>query len=310
MFPLTRAACKPIVLRAGCDVTNQTVLYPGVTVDPGAVVGVFTYAPQDKHFAPNSITQVRRSATGGRTPAVPEQQQTGFTGTTASPRLLPRAQPSQGSVTLRPGNACTAASGDIESGAPDGDGAAALAALEEAACARRRVSPMRYAVFTVLYAAAIWALLPLTDAILLMPLWGGALLGMYTGGFLLLAAALPVSFIVAVGSLLLWLVLVKRCAEGHGARGRRRSPVFNASRPCSLATLSVWSRPHPLPFALASRIFIRRCVGSHPLYTYKSTAWMAYVSSMWGGLSARTPWLQAAQHKACARCRRRLRALR
>jgi hypothetical protein len=32
----------------------------------------------------------------------------------------------------------------------------------------------------------------------------------YTGGFLLLLAALPVSFIVAVGGLLLWLVLVKR----------------------------------------------------------------------------------------------------
>jgi hypothetical protein len=58
MFSSTRAACKPIRLHAACDVTNQTVLYPGVEVQPGAVVGVFTYAPQDKCFAANSITQV------------------------------------------------------------------------------------------------------------------------------------------------------------------------------------------------------------------------------------------------------------
>jgi hypothetical protein len=69
-------------------------------------------------------------------------------------------------------------SDDLETGSAAAAGAKALASLTEAACARRRVSTLRYGVFNVLYAASIWALLPLTDAILLMPLWGGVLFAM------------------------------------------------------------------------------------------------------------------------------------
>lgn len=46
------------MLHPGCDVTNQTALYAGVEVKPGAVVGVFTYAAQDRVFPAGSITQV------------------------------------------------------------------------------------------------------------------------------------------------------------------------------------------------------------------------------------------------------------
>jgi hypothetical protein len=58
MFPATAAAVKPIKLHAACGVTNQTALYPGVQVKTGAVVGVLTYAAQDRTFAADSITQV------------------------------------------------------------------------------------------------------------------------------------------------------------------------------------------------------------------------------------------------------------
>lgn len=42
----------------GSDVTNQTALLPGVTVKPGAVLGVFTYAEAGRSFPRYSITQV------------------------------------------------------------------------------------------------------------------------------------------------------------------------------------------------------------------------------------------------------------
>lgn len=48
-----------ITIHNGADVTNQTALYPGVTVKPGAVLGVFTYAEAGRTFPRYSITQVR-----------------------------------------------------------------------------------------------------------------------------------------------------------------------------------------------------------------------------------------------------------
>lgn len=58
MFPVTSAAAKTIKLHPGCDVTNQTALFPGVQVKPKAVVGVLTYAAEDRTFLTGSITQV------------------------------------------------------------------------------------------------------------------------------------------------------------------------------------------------------------------------------------------------------------
>lgn len=50
---------RNIIIKGGSDVTNQTCLYPGVTVMPGACLGVFTYAEAERTFPRDSIVQVR-----------------------------------------------------------------------------------------------------------------------------------------------------------------------------------------------------------------------------------------------------------
>ncbi len=46
-----------IRLEDGCDVTNDSSLMPGVTVEANAVLGVFTFAKPGQTFAAGSITQ-------------------------------------------------------------------------------------------------------------------------------------------------------------------------------------------------------------------------------------------------------------
>lgn len=58
MMPSTVMGSRKIVIKGGSDVTNQTCLYPGVTVMPGACLGVFTFAEAERTFPRNSIVQV------------------------------------------------------------------------------------------------------------------------------------------------------------------------------------------------------------------------------------------------------------
>lgn len=55
-----------------------------------------------------------------------------------------------------------------------------------------------------------WVHLGLADAMFTIPLYTVVLAALYQGGLLLLVAAMPVAFMVAVACLLIWLVLVKR----------------------------------------------------------------------------------------------------
>jgi hypothetical protein len=61
LLPSAALGAAKITIQNGADVTNQTALYPGVTVKPGAVLGVFTYAEAGRTFPRYSITQVRMS---------------------------------------------------------------------------------------------------------------------------------------------------------------------------------------------------------------------------------------------------------
>lgn len=58
LLPSAALGVAKISIMNGADVTNQTALYPGVTVKPGAVLGVFTYAETGRTFPRHSITQV------------------------------------------------------------------------------------------------------------------------------------------------------------------------------------------------------------------------------------------------------------
>jgi hypothetical protein len=58
LLPSAALGAAKISIMGGADVTNQTALYPGVTVKPGAVLGVFTYAEAGRTFPRHSITQV------------------------------------------------------------------------------------------------------------------------------------------------------------------------------------------------------------------------------------------------------------
>lgn len=62
LLPSAALGAAKIKIMGGADVTNQTALYPGVTVKPGAVLGVFTYAEAGRTFPRNSITQVSPAA--------------------------------------------------------------------------------------------------------------------------------------------------------------------------------------------------------------------------------------------------------
>jgi hypothetical protein len=62
LLPSAALGAAKIRIMGGADVTNQTALYPGVTVKPGAVLGVFTYAEAGRTFPRNSITQVSAAA--------------------------------------------------------------------------------------------------------------------------------------------------------------------------------------------------------------------------------------------------------
>lgn len=57
-MPATVMGSRKIIIKGGSDVTNQTCLYPGVNVMPGACLGVFTYAEAERTFARDSIVQV------------------------------------------------------------------------------------------------------------------------------------------------------------------------------------------------------------------------------------------------------------
>jgi len=59
MMPSTVMGARKITIKGGSDVTNQTCLYPGVTVQPGACLGVFTYAEPERTFPRDCIVQVR-----------------------------------------------------------------------------------------------------------------------------------------------------------------------------------------------------------------------------------------------------------
>ena len=54
---MTLAHTAPIKLGDGCDVTNDSTLMPGVTVEPNAVLGVYTFGRPGQNFASGSITQ-------------------------------------------------------------------------------------------------------------------------------------------------------------------------------------------------------------------------------------------------------------
>lgn len=58
LMPSTALGSRKIVIKGGSDVTNQTCLYPGVQVMPGACLGVFTYAEAERTFPRDSIVQV------------------------------------------------------------------------------------------------------------------------------------------------------------------------------------------------------------------------------------------------------------
>jgi hypothetical protein len=58
LMPSTVMGSCKIIIRGGSDVTNQTCLYPGVNVMPGACLGVFTYAEAERTFPRDSIVQV------------------------------------------------------------------------------------------------------------------------------------------------------------------------------------------------------------------------------------------------------------
>lgn len=60
MMPSTVMGSRKITIQGGSDVTNQTCLYPGVTVRPGACLGVFTFAEAERTFPRDSIVQVWR----------------------------------------------------------------------------------------------------------------------------------------------------------------------------------------------------------------------------------------------------------
>lgn len=63
-MPSTLMGSRKIMIKGGSDVTNQTCLYPGVTVMPGACLGVFTYAEAERTFPRDCIVQVCMSAAG------------------------------------------------------------------------------------------------------------------------------------------------------------------------------------------------------------------------------------------------------
>ena len=54
---MTMARSNCIRLKDGCDVTNDSTLMPGVTVDPNAVLGVYTFGRPGQTFASGSVTQ-------------------------------------------------------------------------------------------------------------------------------------------------------------------------------------------------------------------------------------------------------------
>jgi hypothetical protein len=60
LMPSTLMGSRKISIKGGSDVTNQTCLYPGVTVMPGACLGVFTYAEAERTFPRDCIVQVCR----------------------------------------------------------------------------------------------------------------------------------------------------------------------------------------------------------------------------------------------------------
>lgn len=62
LLPSAAQGAAKISIMGGADVTNQTALYPGVTVKPGAVLGVFTYAEAGRTFPCHSITQVNAAS--------------------------------------------------------------------------------------------------------------------------------------------------------------------------------------------------------------------------------------------------------
>lgn len=62
LLPSAALGAAKIKIMGGADVTNQTALYPGVTVKPGAVLGVFTYVEAGRTFPRNSTTQVSAAA--------------------------------------------------------------------------------------------------------------------------------------------------------------------------------------------------------------------------------------------------------
>lgn len=56
LHPVTSHQAAMIQLHPGCDVTNQSSVFPGVVVHSGAVLGVLTFARANKVYPPNSIT--------------------------------------------------------------------------------------------------------------------------------------------------------------------------------------------------------------------------------------------------------------
>lgn len=62
MLPSTVMGSRKITIKGGADVTNQTCLHPGVTVMPGACLGVFTYAEAERTFPRDSIVQVSNTS--------------------------------------------------------------------------------------------------------------------------------------------------------------------------------------------------------------------------------------------------------
>ena len=118
----------------------------------------------------------------------------------------------KGRATLRPGALLeVAAPKDVETASIDASATSnsattVLQQLKES----RHTHWLRYGLFNIAYAVALFTLVPITQAMFLLPSYAVMLAGLYYGGLLLLVVFLPFASTVSTVILVIWLAVLKR----------------------------------------------------------------------------------------------------
>lgn len=229
----------------GADVTNQTALYGGCVIKPGAVLGVFTFAEAGRSFPRFSITQARLWLLSGpllgwsvpvnscklclaccahRTKACRSSQRHNV-----RQRLCLHLTVLQGPIVLSPGQPDPPAPASTQSTpkkVPNKEASKPVAAVKPSTAAAvyrgaageadttnpaqaRLVSTRRYLAFNLAYGITMGVLVPVQAVVLSAPFGIISVLLMFRLGWWAALLMVPGSFCLELVLMTAWMALVK-----------------------------------------------------------------------------------------------------